>query len=55
MSLCMNGFYALKALRGNLPADMRGRAEYSDFEKPRHGAALPFSGVNTDELEGATP
>jgi len=51
MSLCMNGFYALKALRGNLPADMRGREEYSDFEKPRHGTALPFSrGVDTDEL-----
>jgi len=54
MSLCMNGFYALKALRGNLPADMRGREEYSDFEKPRHGAALPFSGgVNADELQSA--
>jgi len=53
MSLCMNGFYALKALRGNLPADMRGREDYSGFEKPRHGAAPPFSQVNADELQGA--
>lgn len=38
MSLCTNGFYALKPLRGNLAADMRGREEYRDFEKPRHHA-----------------
>ena len=56
MSLCMNGFYALKALRANLPADMRGREEYHDFEKPRHGAALPSPrGMHSDELQGAGP
>jgi len=43
MSLCMNGFYALKALRGNLPADMRGaritRASRNRATVPRRRSA----------------
>ncbi|WP_370459002.1 radical SAM protein [Aggregicoccus sp. 17bor-14] len=36
MSACMNGFYALKALRGNEPVDMATRTAYRDAALPEH-------------------
>ena len=40
MSMCMNGFYGLKALTGNIPTDMANRA--GDF------ALAPLPGHEPD-------